>query len=218
MVVIKDQKFQNFTFHICMINLLFRNGRVPNQFHLHQGFWRSFLQRCSEIHLLRQTPWEVGGEVVPDSSFGGQIWPSKFERRLVREKNELFSRTFKEYLGEEGDKEDRVDRVTREVNKILYIYSIHCMDVCLTKDNVCDTLIIADLYRCDALKKKCLKSLNEWRASLDSKVFEQLQAYPALMVELIKTNWKVRSAMLRILYGLWEKTFFQRFCGIIREL
>jgi len=65
---------------------------------------------------------------------------------------------------------------------------IHCMDVCLTKDNVCDTLIIADLYRCDALKKKCLKSLNEWRASLDSKVFEQLQAYPALMVELIKTN------------------------------
>ena len=63
---------------------------------------------------------------------------------------------------------------------------IHCMDVGLTEENVCDTLITADLYRCDVLKKKCLMSLNEWRESLDRKVFEQLQAYPALMIDLIK--------------------------------
>jgi len=63
---------------------------------------------------------------------------------------------------------------------------IHCMDVGLTQENVCDTLITADLYRCGVLKKKCLMSLNEWRESLDRKVFEQLQAYPALMIDLIK--------------------------------
>ena len=62
------------------------------------------------------------------------------------------------------------------------------MDVCLTKENVCDTLIIADLFRCDDLKEKCLKCLNKWRASIDADVLEKLKEKPDLMIELMKTN------------------------------
>ena len=65
---------------------------------------------------------------------------------------------------------------------------IHCMDVCLTKENICDTLITADLFRCDDLKRKCLECLNQWRGSMDTQVLEQLKEKPDLMIELMKTN------------------------------
>ena len=65
---------------------------------------------------------------------------------------------------------------------------VQAMDICLTKENVCDILIAADRFRCDNLKRKCLKSLNEWRMSLDSRALERLRAFPDLMIELIKSG------------------------------
>ena len=64
----------------------------------------------------------------------------------------------------------------------------HWMEKGLTKENVCDTLITADLYQCADLKKKCLMRLNQWRSSVDKKVFEVLVSYPRLLVELFQIN------------------------------
>jgi hypothetical protein len=66
---------------------------------------------------------------------------------------------------------------------------VHAMDVCLTKENVIDILIMADLHRCDDLKGKCLKSLGEWKSSLDSQDLKRLlKEFPDLMIDLIKTT------------------------------
>ena len=64
----------------------------------------------------------------------------------------------------------------------------HWMEKGLTKENVCETLITADLYQCADLKKKCLMRLNQWRSSVDKKVFEVLVSYPRLLVELFQIN------------------------------
>jgi len=62
------------------------------------------------------------------------------------------------------------------------------MEKDLTIENVCDTLITAELYRCADLKRKCLKRLNQWKSSVDKKVFEVLVSYPRLLVELFQIN------------------------------
>jgi len=58
----------------------------------------------------------------------------------------------------------------------------------LTKDNVCETLILADLYRGSNLKKECLQQLHQWGSSLDSKVLEKLSEHPRLMIEVIQSE------------------------------
>jgi len=61
------------------------------------------------------------------------------------------------------------------------------MEKILTKENVSDTLILADLYRGDELKKKCLSSLRLWGSSLESDLLEKLKSHPHLMVEFIQS-------------------------------
>jgi len=64
----------------------------------------------------------------------------------------------------------------------------HWMEKDLTKENICETLITADLYQCADLKRKCLKRLNQWKSSVDKEVFEALVCYPRLLVELFQIN------------------------------
>ena len=55
----------------------------------------------------------------------------------------------------------------------------------LTKENACETLVAADLYRCDDLKKKCLKSLSQWRSTMEAELLKGLSDHPNLLVELL---------------------------------
>ena len=62
------------------------------------------------------------------------------------------------------------------------------MEKGLAKENICDTLILADFYRGADLKKKCLKSLHQWGSSLESKFLEKLKEHPQLMIEVIQSK------------------------------
>ena len=61
------------------------------------------------------------------------------------------------------------------------------MEKGLSKENVADTLVLADLYRGEELKKKCLSSLRLWGSSLEDDLLETLKDFPQLMVEFIQS-------------------------------
>ena len=63
---------------------------------------------------------------------------------------------------------------------------VHAMSKGLTRENVCETLVAADLYRCSNLRMKCLKSLSQWRSTMDSELLDVLSDFPKLLVELLR--------------------------------
>ena len=65
---------------------------------------------------------------------------------------------------------------------------LHWLEKGLSKENVCETLIAADLFRCAELKKKCLQRLNQWKSSVADESFEALVANPRLLVEVIRAG------------------------------
>ena len=62
---------------------------------------------------------------------------------------------------------------------------VHWMEKSLSKENVCETLIMADLYRCPKLKKKCLKRLNRWKSEMADDIKTVLLDHPQLLLELV---------------------------------
>ena len=64
----------------------------------------------------------------------------------------------------------------------------HWMEKGLSRVNIGDTLIAAELFHCAELKKKCLKRLNQWKSTVSSEVFKALEAYPKLLIELVHVD------------------------------
>ena len=62
---------------------------------------------------------------------------------------------------------------------------VYWMERGLKASNAVATLITADLFRCEDVKRKCLLRLNEWKTAMDPTEFECLE--PRLLIELIKT-------------------------------
>ena len=62
---------------------------------------------------------------------------------------------------------------------------VHWMEKSLSKENVCETLIVADLYRCPKLKKKCLECLNRWKSEMADDIKTVLLDHPQLLLELV---------------------------------
>jgi len=58
----------------------------------------------------------------------------------------------------------------------------------LAPSNICQVLIVSDLYKCLSLKKTCLQFLGKWRSQVDSEVLKQLHSFPHLLVELFKKD------------------------------
>ena len=54
----------------------------------------------------------------------------------------------------------------------------------LTKENVVQTLILADVYRCPDLVKHCIKHLVEWKAMMEKDALDPLKEYPHLLIEM----------------------------------
>jgi len=63
---------------------------------------------------------------------------------------------------------------------------VHAISKGLTRENVCETLVAADLYRCPDLKKKCLQFLCQWRSTKDGELLDVLSDFPKLLVELLR--------------------------------
>ena len=64
-----------------------------------------------------------------------------------------------------------------------------CCSLALAKnlacENVVDTLIRADLFRCPDLKRECIRRLREWKAVLTADAMEPLKRHPELLMELL---------------------------------
>jgi len=71
---------------------------------------------------------------------------------------------------------------------ILYEACVHWMEESITPDNVCATLVTADLYRCAGLKKKCLECMSQWKASMDDGMWEALADHPRLLIDLVRID------------------------------
>ena len=55
----------------------------------------------------------------------------------------------------------------------------------LAKTNLVETLVWADLYRCESLKTECLRRFEEWRAGIGIEELKPLKEYPDLMFEIL---------------------------------
>ena len=55
----------------------------------------------------------------------------------------------------------------------------------LLKENVCQLLILADLFHCSSLKESCLRHIKTWGKSLDKSTMDNLKPYPDLLIEVI---------------------------------
>ena len=71
---------------------------------------------------------------------------------------------------------------------MLYEACVHWMEESITPENVCATLVTADLYRCAGLKKKCLELMSQWKASMDDGMWEALADHPRLLIDLVRVN------------------------------
>ena len=58
----------------------------------------------------------------------------------------------------------------------------------LSKENVVQSLIMADLNRCPNLKKTCFKKFKIWKASMSDKALDPLKAHPELLLEYVKMS------------------------------
>lgn len=58
----------------------------------------------------------------------------------------------------------------------------------LSRGNVVNCLILADLYRCPDLKKECFRCLKEWKSTLEDDALKPLQEYPVLLMELYRST------------------------------
>ena len=63
---------------------------------------------------------------------------------------------------------------------------VHAMERGLTKLNVCETLIAAELHHCADLGKKCLEALGRWKATVDDEQLNALSQFPKLLFELVR--------------------------------
>ena len=67
---------------------------------------------------------------------------------------------------------------------------IACADIIrwsLDKDGIVDAWVLAHTYGCAALDKACREQFWEWKDSLEADAWKKLEAYPKLMVDIIKT-------------------------------
>ena len=55
----------------------------------------------------------------------------------------------------------------------------------LERQNLVETLVWADLYRCEKLKETCLKKYEEWRTRIGGEDLKPLKQYPQLMFEML---------------------------------
>jgi len=58
----------------------------------------------------------------------------------------------------------------------------------LDRDNAVSTLVLADLYGCSELKRRCLHSLREWRTVMTDEALEPLLERPKLLVDLYRAS------------------------------
>jgi len=56
----------------------------------------------------------------------------------------------------------------------------------LKKENIVQTLIMADLHLCGDLKKECISRLKGWKTEMGDTAMDPLAQYPQLMLELLK--------------------------------
>lgn len=60
----------------------------------------------------------------------------------------------------------------------------------LLKSNLVETLVWADLYRCETLKTECLRKFQEWRQRISTEELKPLKKYPELMFEMLSFGGK----------------------------
>ena len=60
----------------------------------------------------------------------------------------------------------------------------------LEKRNLVQTMVWADLYRCEKLKETCMKKYNVWRGEFEVEDLNSLQQYPQLMFEILSYRTK----------------------------
>ena len=54
----------------------------------------------------------------------------------------------------------------------------------VTKENVVQTLVLADVYRCPDLVEHCVKQLVQWKAMMEEDALEPLKEYPHLLIKM----------------------------------
>merc|ERR1712212_71733 len=148
--------------------------------------------------------FEIGDEVVPAHKWILQARVEVFEKMLSSEMQEAStnririldtdSQTFKRMLKflYSGQFPDDLESSADALLPVTEKYDIQELkDACastlktgLTKENVVQTLILADVYRCPDLVNHCVKQYAGWRTEMDESSLEPLSKYPHLLIKM----------------------------------